>query len=164
MKKYTLEQLKTEKIAINVRTKKEAQRLLQKFDETGFKGSYLNVNIMFGKYKNELCFQVYMSSSDVRWCNTDYYKDSGYTIITPDQIDWGENDPLQKAKMELAKWGKTPTAEQDKTPAVFVKAQNDWNGFKAFLKEVEAHGRGLTSSQLKTFIAKVKKDMGEDKK
>lgn len=151
MKKCTLEQLKTEKIAINVRTKEEAKSLLGKFDEIGLSGGNRDVDDMFGKNENRLCFNIdRVEPSRIGWCHTSYYKEEGYTIIIPDQIDWGED--------------KQTEAGQDNSPAVIAKAVKDWNAFKSFVKEIETHGRGLTSSQLKRFMAKVRKDMGEVKR
>ena len=163
MKKYTLEQLKTEKIVINVRTKKEAKSLLQKFDEIGLSGGNRDVDYMFGQYKNQLCFSA--SATSVSWGTASFFHNDGFTIITPDQIDWGEEEKKgiyhTERSIVLREYMPLPYSgpKQSKTPAVFIKAQKDWNGFKTFLKEIEAYGRGLTSSQLKTFMAKVRKDM-----
>ena len=166
MKKYTLEQLKTERVKIRVETEEIYTTLMQKFEEhniswlggqkaTSYKryGEHILVNLCDAK--GYITFGVYRE---------------GYTIITPDQIDWGEdkqaevvqvvqidkNVPIGQALKALL----PPQPKQDKTPAVFVKAQKDWNGFKAFLKEVEAYGRTLTGSQLKAYMAKERKLRG----
>lgn len=162
MKKYTLEQLKTEKIKISVKTEQISYALMKKFEEhniswlggqkaTSYKkyGEYILVNLCDAK--GYITFGAY---------------GEGYTIITPDQIDWGEeenkgicpivNSILLREYMPLPYSG----PKQSKTPAVFLKAQKDWNGFKAFLKEVEAYGRTLTGSQLKAYMAKERKLRG----
>ena len=171
MKKYTLEQLKTEKIAINVRTKKEASSLLQKFDEIGLNCCKADVDYMFGSHKNQLCFNIDKFEPPlIGWCSAIFYHDNAYTIITPDQIDWGEEKKAEVAQVTInggimppTDWKiTTATPKQDNPPAVITKAVKDWNAFKSFIKEIEMHGRGLTSSQLKTFMAKTRRDM-EDK-
>ena len=151
MKKYILEQLKVKKIVINVRTKKEAKSLLQKFDEIGLSGGNRDVDYMFGRYKNQLCFSA--SATSISWGPASFFHNDGFTIITPDQIDWGEDNKSETAQVNKGD-------NKDKTPAVFAKAQNDWNAFKSFVKEIEAHGRGLTGSQLKAYMAKERKLRG----
>lgn len=175
MKMYTLKQLKKKDIAINVRTKEEAKSLLKKCDDIGICRGNRDIDYMFGYHKNKLCFKIDKSEpSLIQWCSTSFYKERGNIIITPDQIDWGEDKQAEAGKVGIyltpssAKFTpetilSLPAPKQDNTPAVFTKAQKDWNAFKAFVKEIEMHGRGLTSNQLKTFMAKVRKDMGEQK-
>ena len=90
------------------------------------------------------------------------------TTITPNQIIWPE-DKKAEAEQEkpIAQKQFNATWTPDKglkiakpIPAVFAKAQKDWNGFKSFLKEVEAYGRTLTGSQLKVYMAKERKLRG----
>jgi hypothetical protein len=162
MKKYTLQELKTEKIAIHTPTQEIFNALMDKFTinnliwDDGIEAKEFDG---FEPYEKKTAVDLFSFHGKIGRSGINYYKNEGFTIITPDQIDWGEEDPLQKAKMELAKWGETPAPKQDKTPAIFIKAAKEWNAFKAFVKEIEAHGRGLTSSQLKMFMANVRKDM-----
>lgn len=144
MKKYTLEQLKTERVKIRVETEEIYTTLMQKFDEhnilwsDGQRATDYNVFC-----PNRTLINLYDAEGKITYGSST----ESYTIITPDQIIWPKDNKVQTAQVTI------------KTPAVFIKAQKDWSGFKAFLKEVEAYGRGLTSSQLKTFMANVRKNM-----
>jgi hypothetical protein len=168
MKKYTLEQLKKEKIAINIKTEEEWEELIRKFKSH-------NINWYYNAEESPK-FQEELSSVDIYTgkilcANLNYNILLGFLIITPDQIDWGEDDKAKAAQVTInggimppTDWKiTTATLKQDNPPAVITKAVKDWNAFKAFVKEIEMHGRGLTSSQLKTFMAKTRKDMGEQK-
>lgn len=151
MKKYTLEQLKTEDIAIHTPTKEIFNALMDKFTinnliwDNGIEAKEFNG---FQPYRKETVVELFFFHGKIGRSGINYYKNKGFTIITPDQMDWGEE--------------KQSEAGQDNSPAVIAKAVKDWNAFKAFVKEIEAHGRGLTSSQLKTFMAKTRKDMGDN--
>lgn len=156
MKKYTLEQLKTEKIAIHTPTQEIYDALIQKFEEKniswvwGEKATSDNVFLKFYKKNTNIFFD---KNSTLNAAHTLYCERSKYTIITPYQIDWGEDNKSETAQVNKGD-------NKDKTPAVFAKAQNDWNAFKSFVKEIEAHGRGLTGSQLKAYMAKERKLRG----
>ena len=161
MKKYTLEQLKTEKIKISVKTEQISSALMKKFEEH---------NISWCGGEKATSYKAFGENTLVNLCDAEGHITfgvcaDGYTIITPDQIDWGEEEKKgiyhTERSIVLREYMPLPYSgpKQSKTPAVFIKAQKDWNGFKAFLKEVEAYGRGLTSSQLKTFMANVRKNM-----
>ena len=166
MKKYTLEQLKTEQIKIRVKTLEICTMLMQKFEKH-------NISWCGGQKATD--YKVYGELVLVNLCDAEGQITfgqcaDGYTTITPDQIDWGEDKQAEAGQVTInggimppTDWKiTTATLKQDNTPAVFTKAQKDWNAFKAFVKEIEMHGRGLTSSQLKTFMAKTRKDI-EDK-
>lgn len=163
MKKYTLEQLKTEKIKISVKTEQISSALMKKFEEH---------NISWCGGEKATSYKAFGENTLVNLCDAKGHITFGvcaddYTIITPDQIDWGEEmkkytdylmDAVKLAQQNMdKKIAELSKHKQDKTPAVFIKAQKDWNGFKAFLKEVEAHGRTLTGSQLKAYMAKERK-------
>ena len=173
MKKYTLEQLKTEKIAIHTPTQEIYDALIQKFEEKniswvwGEKATSDNVFLKFYKKNTNIFFD---KNSTLNAAHTLYCERSKYTIITPDQIDWGEDKKADVGQVTInggitppTDWKITTTLisppKQDNTPAVIAKAVKDWNAFKSFVKEIEAHGRGLTSSQLKAFMANVRKNM-----
>ena len=169
MKKYTLEQLKTEKIAIHTPTPEIYDALMKKFEEKniswvwGEKATSDNVFLKFYKKNTNIFFD---KNSTLNAAHTLYCERSKYTIITPDQIDWGEEEKKgiyhTERSIVLREYMPLPYSgpKQSKTPAVFIKAQKDWNGFKAFLKEVEAYGRTLTSAQLKDYMAKDRKLRG----
>lgn len=181
MKKYTLEQLKTEKIAIHTKTQEIFDTLIKKLEERKIcwaNGQQANKLNLYAIHQERTSIDLFAHQGKIACAIIVLNRSLGYTIITPDQIDWGKEKKAEVAQVAI-NCGKEPTInweitttfpptaqqnKQDKTPAVFIKAQKDWNGFKAFLKEVESHGRGLTSSQLKTFMANIRKDMGEDKK
>ena len=149
MKKYTLEQLKTEKIAIE--TNKETFYPLMK--------KLYNHNIIKNIYGGDIGIELTFSEAYplVRIIKLGFVRMAVYSnTITPDQIDWGEDKQAELAPETLPC---LPAPKQDNAPLVFSRAQKDWSAFKAFIKEIEAHGRGLTSIQLKTFMANVRKDM-----
>ena len=155
MKKYTLEQLKTEKIAIHTKTQKIFDTLMEKFEEnniiwgSGYKATTRR-NYWEVSKKNTICYLYYF---DGKLSYDKLDKKYRHLIITPDQIDWGEDKKSETAQVNKGD-------NKDKTPAVFAKAQKDWNEFKVFLKEVEAYGRTLTGSQLKSYMAKERKLRG----
>lgn len=149
MKKYTLEQLKTERVKIRVETEEIYTTLMQKFDKHnivwvgGQRATDYNVFC-----PNRTLINLYDAEGKLTYgCSAEFY-----TIITPDQIDWCED------KQDMI-YPVICGSELNKNPLVFAKAQKDWNAFKSFVKEIEAHGRGLNSSQLKAFMANVRKDM-----
>ena len=159
MKKYTLEQLKTEKIAIE--TNKETFYPLMK--------KLYNHNIIKNIYGGDIGIELTFSEAYplVRIIKLGFVRMAVYSnTITPDQIDWGEEEKKgiyhTERSIVLREYMPLPYSgpKQSKTPAVFIKAQKDWSGFKAFLKEVEAHGRTLTSAQLKAYMAKERKLRG----
>ena len=172
MKMYTLEQLKTKYIVVNIPNKEEVENFLKNCIHNNLKIDCCEtLETMCKNYKEKLCFSI--GPENVTHSHLDRYKGNIYVIITPDQIDWGEDKQAEAGKVGIyltpssAKFTpetilSLPAPKQDNTPAVFTKAQKDWNAFKAFVKEIETHGRGLTSSQLKTFMAKTRKDI-EDK-
>jgi hypothetical protein len=142
MKKYTLEQLKTERVKIRVETEEIYTTLMKKFEEH---------NISWRGGEKATSYKAFGENTLVNLCDAEGHITfgvcaDGYTIITPDQIDWGED--------------KQTEAGQDNSPAVIAKAVKDWNAFKAFVKEIEAHGRTLTGSQLKAYMAKARKLRG----
>lgn len=151
MKKYTLEQLKTKRVKIRVETEEIYTTLMQKFDEHNIlwsDGQRATVHsVVCG---NRTLINLYDAEGKLTY---GYFTD-GYDIITPDQIIWPKDEKAEPTQV-------TMRDNNDKTPAVFIKAQKDWNGFKAFLKEVEAYGRTLTDSQLKAYMAKERKLRGK---
>ena len=162
MKKYTLEQLKTERVKIRVETEEIYITLIQKIDKH---------NISWCGGEKATSYKAFGENTLVNLCDAEGHITfgvcaDGYTIITPDQIDWGEEEKKgiyhTERSIVLREYMPLPYSgpKQSKTPAVFIKAQKDWSGFKAFLKEVEAYGRTLTSAQLKAYMAKERKLRG----
>lgn len=160
MKKYKLEQLKTEKIAIHTKTQEIFDTLIKKLEERKIcwaNGQQANKLNLYAIHQERTSIDLFSHQGKIACAIIVLNRSLGYTIITPDQIDWCED------KQDMI-YPVICGSELNKNPLVFAKAQKDWNAFKSFVKEIEAHGRGLTSSQLKAFMAKVRKDMGEVKK
>lgn len=160
MKKYTLQELKTEKIVIHTPTQEIFNALMDKFTinnliwENRVKAKELDG---FEPYKKETVVDLFTFHGSIGRSGINYYKKEGFTIITPDQIDWGEDKQAELAPETLPC---LPAPKQDNAPLVFSRAQKDWNAFKSFVKEIEAHGRTLTGSQLKAYMAKERKLRG----
>ena len=158
MKKYTLHQLKTEKIAIHTPTQEIYDALMKKFEAH-------NIIWTEGNKATAVAFKAiynYIACPDseggrlVRFSDV-YRREAGYTIIIPDQIDWGEGK--EEGKKDMI-YPIICGSELNKTPTIFANAQKDWNAFKSFAKEIEAYGRTLTSAQLKAYMAKERKLRG----
>ena len=90
-KKYTLQEIYDNKIAVHCDTEEKANKLLKAFDKMGWGWSsglrYTDIN-RWGRYREKTCYHPTIGVRS--FGDTEWYADEGYTIIEFADVDLGD--------------------------------------------------------------------------
>ena len=132
MKTYTQEQIENKKIAVHTETESGYNEFMKRLEKAGIiwkwsrkKATEYNA---WEDWKEETCIRL--DEDGLRYCDKEFYKGLGYTIITPDQLILnGEEKKMYKQEQYLKGKIAVHTEEESKCKEFMErleKAGIDW--------------------------------------